>query len=356
MNKPRLMVTGAAGFIATSFWRQFSHKYDLFGIDKYGYASQTDERRGKCITEPSQVLEGDCADFGVVSDALDDAGAIYSGYPATYPTVDKLLVLHSETHNDNSLRSPMEFYRSNVIGLVNALEAARRHLIPRIYVVVTDEVIKHIPPCEDNYFVYEGPLGFDQCAHKDRTFYRAREMEMEWTFYDPTSPYSSSKACQEMIVNAYRKSYGMDIVVIRPTNVYGPGQFPEKLISKGITDLLNGKKVQIYGKGLQWRDYTYVSDTCDALDLIISQEKPEKLYHISANDERQNIETVREILKQLGKSEEEIEYIEDPRKGAHDYSYSLSSQKIRSLGWTPKVSFEEGISLTIQSIKDKMSK
>lgn len=352
--KPRVMITGAAGFIATAFWRQFSHKYDLFGVDKYGYASQTDERKVKCITDQLQIVEGDCADFGVVSDALDDAGALYSGYPATYPTVDKLLVLHSETHNDNSLKSPIEFYRSNVIGLVNALEAARCHLIPRVYVVVTDEVLLHWEP-EDDAPMYCGNH-FQQYYKSGRAFYRVLEYDsIIDTIYNPTSPYSSSKACQEMIVNAYRKSYGMDIVVIRPTNVYGPGQYPEKLISKGITDLLNGKKVQVYGEGAQWRDYTYVSDTCDALDLIISQEAPAHLYHIAANDERQNIETVREILKQLDKSEDFIEYIEDPRKGAHDFSYSLSSARIRDLGWAPKVEFSTGISRTIQYYKDKLS-
>lgn len=344
VSKPKVMITGAAGFIATAFWRQFQDKYDLFGVDKYGYASQTDERRSKCITGPFQVVEGDCADFGVVSDALDDAGACYSGYPATYPTVDKLLVLHSETHNDNSLKSPVEFYRSNVIGLVNALEAARRHRIPRVYVVVTDEVLKHWAPA--------------YCDHDEPSFYLSRILEEDnlWeTRFNPTSPYSSSKACQEMIVNAYRHSYNMDIVVIRPTNVYGPGQYPEKLISKGITDLLNGKKIQVYGEGAQWRDYTYVSDTCDALDLILSQENPRKLYHISANDERQNISTVKEILNQLDKSEDFIEYIEDPRGKAHDFSYSLSSARIRKLGWAPKVPFEEGISRTIQYYKDKLS-
>lgn len=337
MNKEPLMITGAAGFIASSFWFQFEHKYKLFGVDRYSPVSRVDERYVR-----SEIWQRDCSDVKEMELAIQRSGAL------------KVLHMASSTHNDTSLTDPLQFYRDNVMGTASVLEAARRQGVERVYVVVTDEVIKHMRPA-DNYFVYDGPLGFDQHTHKNRTFYRAREMDMEWTFYNPTSPYSSSKACQEMIVNAYRKSYGMDIVVIRPTNVYGPGQYPEKLISKGITDLLNGKKVQVYGEGLQWRDYTYVSDTCDALDLILSQEKPEKLYHIAANDERQNLSTVKEILKQLDKSEDFIEYIEDPRKGAHDYSYSLSSARIRNLGWAPKVEFSEGISRTIQYYKDKLS-
>lgn len=352
--KPRVMITGAAGFIASSFWRQFQDKYDLFGIDKYGYASQTDDRRHKCITGSHQIVEGDCADFGVVSDALDDAGALYSGYPATYPTVDKFLVLHAETHNDNSLKSPVEFYRSNVLGTVNALEAARHHSIKQVYLVSTDETIKHMAPDSGNCFVLDGPWGFDQVSHLNRTFYRAREMDMDWTFFAPTSPYSSSKACQEMIVNAYRKSYGMNITVIRPTNVFGPGQFPEKLIPVAITNALQDKPILLYGKGEQWRDYTYVEDTCRALDLILSLEAPDNLYHISANDERQNINTVREVLRLTGKkSESLIKFIPDPRGNSHDFSYSLSSAKIRNLGWRPEVDFTTGLQKTIDFYRNK---
>lgn len=326
IDKEPLYITGAAGFIASAFWRQFQDKYDLYGCDKYGYASQDDERRGNRVSELT------CDYLTGIEVDLKRSGA------------KKLLHMASSTHNDASLSDPLQFYKDNVMGTVSVLEAARRQGIERVYVVVTDEVLRHWAP--------------SYCDHNEANFSLSRVDEEDniWeTQYNPTSPYSSSKACQEMIVNAYRKSYGMDIVVIRPTNVYGPGQYPEKLISKGITDLLNGKKVQVYGEGLQWRDYTYVSDTCDALDLIISQEAPVPLYHIAANDERQNIQTVREILKQLDKSEDFIEYIEDPRKCAHDFSYSLSSARIRDLGWAPKVEFSEGISRTIQYYKDKLS-
>lgn len=336
-NKEKLWISGAAGFIASHFWFQLDHKYDLYGCDKYGYASRTDERRHH------RIFERDCTFVEDMELELQRSGA------------KKLLHMASSTHNDNSLMDPLQFYRDNVMGTASVLEAARRQGIERVYVVVTDEVLKHHNPLPSHYLVStDWP-----CKLVDRnynTFYRMLEIDDIWlNWYNPTSPYSSSKACQEMIVNAYRKSYEMDIVIIRPTNVYGPGQYPEKLISKGITDLLSGKKVQVYGEGAQWRDYTYVSDTCDALDLIISQDKPQPLYHIAANDERQNISTVKEILKQLDKSEDLIEYIKDPRGNSHDFSYSLDSSRIRKLGWAPKVPFEEGIARTIAWYKDQLN-
>ncbi len=347
MSKPRLMITGAAGFLGTAFWRQFQDKYDLFGIDKYGYASHKDERKG------TSIRVGNCANFGEISDALDDAGAIYSGYPATYPTVDKLLILHSETHNDNSFGNPLEFYKSNVMGFVEALEAARRHKIPKVYAVITDEVILHHSPVSSaEASMYERPRGFEEVRRGGLTFYRAYEVDAPYnTQYNPTSPYSSSKACQEMIINAYKHSYNMDIVTIRPTNIYGPLQHPEKLISKAITNLLAGKKVPIYGEGAQYRDYTFVEDTCRALDLIMSAEEPHHTYHIAANDERQNIETVREILHQLNLGEDMIDFIPDPRP-IHDYAYSLDCYRLRKLGWRPEVDFSTGIAKTIDYYKN----
>lgn len=336
MNKEKLWISGAAGFIASCFWHQFQDKYDLTGCDKFGYASQVDERTH------NSVWERDCTNLVDMEMELQRSGA------------QKVLILHSSTHNDTSLKNPLQFYKDNVMGTASVLEACRRQSIKQVYLVSTDETIRHLAPASGNYFMFDGPQGFDQQTHKGRTFYRAREMDIEWTSFNPTSPYSSSKACQEMMVNAFRKAYGMNITVIRPTNVFGPGQFPEKLIPVAITNALQDKPIPLYGKGLEWRDYTYVEDTCRALDFIISLEAPDNLYHISANDERQNIETVREVLRQLGKkSEALIKFIEDPRKGAHDPVYSLSSAKIRNLGWAPQVSFEEGIGKSIDFYRNK---
>lgn len=335
MNKPRVMITGAAGFVGTYFWRQFSHKYDFVGIDKYGYASHKDERQGYS----GGIAKLDCANQEDMQKAFTDASQprplAYFDSSKARP-IDKLVIFHSETHNDNSFGTPVEFYRSNVLGFVNALEEARRHKIPKVYAVITDEVLRHFDP--------------QFCDHDEASFSlsRVEESDATWTTkYNPTSPYSSSKACQEMIINAYRHSYNMDIVKIRPTNIYGPYQHPEKLISKAITNLLEGKKVPVYGAGAQYRDYTYISDTCDALDLIMSQEEPHLTYHIAANDERQNLDTVKEVLRALNRSEDMIEFIKDPRP-VHDFSYSLDSSRIRDLGWAPKVSFQEGIQRTIE--------
>lgn len=333
MNK--IFITGAAGFIMSRFWYMFQDKYRMSGMDKYSYCSQNDNRM-------YEIWHGDCSDPGIVKTALEQEKP------------DILVIAQASSHNDRSMEDPGLFFRDNALATQVLLEEARRQGIKRVFIISTDEVIKHIPPQKGNYFMFDGPLGFDQVTHRSRTFYRAREIaDIEWTFFNPTSPYSASKASMEFIVNAYRKAFQMDnITIIRPTNVFGPRQFPEKLISQSIVKALKGEPIPIYSEGEEWRDFTYVDDTCRALDLIFSQESPEPLYHISANDERQNINTVREILRQTGQSEDLIEFVQHNRGKSHDFSYSLSSARIRDLGWAPKVSFEEGISRTIQYYKN----
>lgn len=355
MTKPRLMITGAAGFLGTAFWRQFQDKYDLIGIDKYGYASHIDGRQGYS----GGIAKLDCSNVDAMRKAFHNAThpsmLSYFNSDNARP-IDKLLILHAETHNDNSFEGPLEFYNSNVMGFVNVLEAARVYKIPEVYAVITDEVLQHrSPESLDDLTLYYSNDGFEQVARGWNVFYRVLELDgPAKNSYNPTSPYSSSKACQEMIINAYKHSYGMKIITIRPGNIYGPFQHPEKLVSKAITNALQDKRIPIYGVGAQYRSYTYVEDTCSALDLIMSQEEPHHTYHIDTNDERQNIETVKEILRQLDKPEELIEYIEDPRP-VHDYSYGLSSERIRKLGWAPKIEFSEGIARTIAYYKDRMS-
>lgn len=337
MTKEKLWISGAAGFIASAFWRQFEHKYNLYGCDKYGYASQVDERKD------FSVFERDCTNLIDMEMELERSGA------------QKLLIMHSSTHNDTSMSNPLQFYRDNVIGAASVLEAARRQGIKRVYLVSTDEVLAHYPPMSPDSSHFEEWF-FEAVEQDGLLFHRAREHRGVYNHkYSPSSPYSSSKACQEMIANAFIESYGMDVVIVRPTNVYGPGQFPEKLIPKAITDILEGRPIQLYGKGQQMRDFTFVSDTCDALDLILQQEKPKPIYHIAANQERKNVDTAKEILRQLGKPYESwIEFIEDPRGNSHDFSYSMSSARIRELGWAPQVDFSTGIALTIDYYKSKM--
>jgi len=343
----KLLVTGAAGFLGTNLWNSLKSSYDLVGLDKYTYAANEDSRQKILYVDAldyGYIYKGDCA-------KIEDVTGLLKLKP------DAVLHMACESHNDTSKLNPSIFYHTNVIGTQVVLEACRLAKVPRVYIVVTDEVLAH-----------DIPRVFPEQGRRDRVsdyrrrdnglcFYEVPEYDhISDTEYYCSSPYSSSKMCQEAVVHAYRKTYDMDIVIIRPTNIYGPYQHPEKLISLGISNALWDKPIEIYGKGEQWRDYTFVDDTVDAIDLILQQDSPELLYHISANDERQNLSVAQDIIyevqNQLG-NYPSIKFIEDPRGKSHDFSYSLSSQRIRKLGWKPKVNWKEGLARTVKWYRER---
>lgn len=328
-----VLITGVCGFIFSNFYEYLRDKYPEYtvkGLDTYDYAANKQwglKNRIPCIN---------CADWG----------ALETFFALENTEFDLVICAHSHTHNDRAIYDPFSFARNNVLGTVNVLEACRRYKIPKIIVISTDETLLHREPLlEKDLFLYDD-VGNWRKGNNGFWFDRVVEEEFKDSRFNPASAYSASKLCQEAFVEGFRKTHKMDITIIRPSNIYGPRQYPEKLIPVAISKALRDEPIPVYGQGLQWRDYNYVSDFCAALDLIIHDPNPKNLYHVAANDERRNIDTVKTILTLMNKPESLIEYVDD--RPAHDFSYSLESTRVRNLGWKPQVSFEQGLLNTIQ--------
>jgi dTDP-glucose 4,6-dehydratase len=250
-------------------------------------------------------VKGDLLDYDIVSRLVKD--------------VDAVVNLAAETHVDRSIANPRTFLESNTIGTFNLLEAARiNNSKLRIVHVSTDEVYSDI--LVGSY------------RENDRL--------------KPSSPYAASKAAADMFCLAYHKTYGLNVTITRCTNNFGPYQFPEKLIPKTIIRASMGMKVPIYGSGKSVRDWIYVIDYCEALELVLEKGKTGEIYNISAGNEVDNLTLVKKILRLMGKDEDLIEFVED--RPGHDTRYSLDSSKIRKeLNWRPRHSFEEALKETV---------
>ena len=345
-----LLVVGGMGFIGSNFIHYWHSKYpdDRFVvIDKFGYA-------GKWENIYSVIDIGDFGNNGGKNRVYrlnlgkpdghfdkffygtsNQQELLDQWFKDSNPTL--CVNFAAESHVDNSITGP-EAFNTNYTGMLVLLEALKDRNTPLIH-ISTDEVLEHYPPYRKGDYIQ---------------FWRQPEsIQEELDEYSPklrpSSVYSASKAAQEMLCHAYRKTWGMDITIVRLTNNYGPRQHVEKLLPKVITNALKDKPIPVYGAGDQWRDWLYVEDSCSALDLIIEKGARNETYHVSAQQEQQNIEVIKKILKKLDKPETLIYNVED-RKG-HDYSYSLDSSKLRALGWKPKVSFDEGLDKTIRWYK-----
>ena len=234
--------------------------------------------------------------------------------------MDCVVNFAAESHVDNSIKNPGIFIETNVQGTLNLLQASYEAKIERFLQVSTDEVY--------------GTLG------KTGYFY-------ETTPLAPNSPYSASKAGADMLVRAYHETYGLFTLNTRCSNNYGPYQYPEKLIPFFISKLLKNEKVPVYGDGLNVRDWLYVYDHCEAIDVVLHNGKSGEVYNIGGHNEKTNMEITKLILDAMGKNESSIEYVAD-RLG-HDRRYAISNDKItKELGWKPSITFEEGIKLTIE--------
>lgn len=306
----RLLVTGGAGFIGSNFVHYMRNQhadYQLVNVDLLTYAGNPDNLQG--ITEWSnyRFIQAD------ISDAVKLETIVGEGF-------DAIINFAAESHVDRSIADPGLFVRTNVTGTQVLLDLARKYNVPRFVQISTDEVYGTLG--DVGLFSEETPLA-------------------------PNSPYSASKAGADLLVRAYHETYGMHVNITRCSNNYGPYQFPEKLIPLMITKALKDESLPMYGDGLNVRDWLYVEDHCRAIDLVLHNGQKGEVYNIGGNNERTNLQVVSTILKELGKPDSLIGFVED-RLG-HDRRYAIDASKIRrELGWQPQYDYESGIKKTIE--------
>lgn len=260
-------------------------------------------------------------DFRFLKIDICNRAEVYALFEEEKP--DVVVNFAAESHVDRSIESPEVFLQTNIIGTSVLMDACREYGIKRFHQISTDEVYGDLPlDRPDLYFTENTPL-------------------------HTSSPYSSSKASADLLVQAYHRTYGLPVTISRCSNNYGPYQFPEKLIPLMIANALADKPLPVYGQGLNVRDWLYVEDHCKVVDLILQRGKVGEIYNIGGHNEKQNIDIVKIICRELGKSEDLITYVAD-RKG-HDMRYAIDPEKIHhDLGWLPETSFENGIKKTIQ--------
>lgn len=303
-----ILITGGAGFIGSCFVRHILNKYEnykVINLDALTYCGNLENLDDIKDNPNYKFVHGNICDKKLVRDIISQ--------------VDCVVNFAAESHVDNSIKTPEIFIETNVQGTLNLLQSCKELGIQRYLQVSTDEVY--------------GSLG------KTGYFY-------ETTPISPNSPYSASKASADMLVRAYYETYKLPVLTTRCSNNYGPYQYPEKLIPFFISKLLKGEKVPVYGDGMNVRDWLYVYDHCVAIDTVLHNGKVGEVYNIGGHNEKTNLEITHLILEAMGKDESSIQYVED-RLG-HDRRYAIANDKITSeLGWTPSVTFEEGIKLTI---------
>jgi dTDP-glucose 4,6-dehydratase len=306
----KLLVTGGAGFIGSNFIRHFLEAHSdssILNLDKLTYAGNLENLAELQPAPNYQFLRGDIGDAALLDKLFQER-------------FDAVVHFAAETHVDRSIAGAREFVQTNVLGTFTLLDAARRHQVPRFLHVGTDEVYGSMKPGE---FAHEGSM------------------------LEPNSPYAASKAGADLLVRSFWQTYGYPVLTTRCSNNYGPYQFPEKLLPLMISNALEGKKLPVYGDGLNERDWIFVEDHCRAIDRVLEAGRPGEVYNIGYGRPVANLEIIRRLLALLGRSEDLIEYVKD--RPGHDRRYALSTGKIeRELGWKPAVDLDEGLRLTVE--------
>ena len=305
-----IFVTGGAGFIGSAFVRLVLDEHpdvSIVDYDALTYAGNLENLSG--VDNARHIfIKGDICDREAVLSAVPEG-------------CDAIFNFAAESHVDRSITSADEFLRTNVIGTQVLLDAARARDVRRFVQVSTDEVMGTLPDDSDEYFTESSPLR-------------------------PNSPYAASKAAAEFVVRAARETHGVDAVITRCGNNYGPRQFPEKLIPLMIANAIDGEPLPVYGDGRNVRDWIYVDDHCRAVWLAYEKGRSGEAYNIGARNEQENITVVRAILDALGKPHDLIRFVTD--RPGHDRRYAIDPAKVESeLGWQPQVSWEDGLAQTI---------
>ena len=348
--KRNILITGGAGFIGSHVVRLFVNKYPdyhIVNLDKLTYAGNLANLKDVEDKPNYTFVRADIAD-------LDEMRRIISEYK-----IDGIIHLAAESHVDRSIRDPFTFARTNVMGTLALLQAAKEYweTLPEkfegklFYHISTDEVYGALELTHP-----EGvPAPFTTKASSQDDMAYGTEFFLETTKYNPHSPYSASKASSDHFVRAYHDTYGMPTLVTNCSNNYGPYQFPEKLIPLFINNIRHDKPLPVYGKGENVRDWLFVEDHARAIDLIFHKGKVAETYNIGGFNEWKNIDLIKVIIKTVdrllgnpeGQSEKLITYVTD-RLG-HDMRYAIDSRKLQSeLGWEPSLQFEEGIEKTVR--------
>ena len=310
----KLLVSGGAGFIGGNFVHYIlkHHPEDsVVCLDALTYAGNMETLAGAMDNPEFTFVKGD----------ICDRKAVFSLFEEEKP--DVVVNFAAETHVDRSIENPGLFLQTNVLGTGVLMDACRKYGIRRYHQVSTDEVYGDLPlDRPDLFFTEETPL-------------------------HTSSPYSASKASADLLVLAYHRTFGLPVSISRCSNNYGPYQFPEKLIPLVIANVLGDKPIPVYGKGTNVRDWLYVDDHCRAIDLILRKGCEGEIYNIGGHNERNNLQVVKTILKELGKPESLITYVTD--RPGHDRRYAIDPAKIHNeLGWLPETKFEDGMSRTVK--------
>jgi dTDP-glucose 4,6-dehydratase len=305
----KVLVTGGAGFIGSNYVRRvvdgsLKGVSSITVLDKLTYAGTLTNLQ-KLPKDSYEFIQGDICDPDFVNKIM--------------PEFDAVINFAAESHVDRSIAGSREFVTTNVLGVQNLLDAAKNAGTQRFVHISTDEVYGTIP-------------------------------EGSWPETDPllpNSPYAASKAAADLLVRSYHRTHGLDVRVTRCSNNYGPYQFPEKVIPLFVTNLIEGKKVPVYGSGLNVRDWLHVDDHCRGIHAVLTKGTAGEIYNIGGGLELTNLELTQKILQAFGKGSESVEYVKDRK--AHDLRYSVDWSKInRELGYEPQVKFEVGLSKTIQ--------
>jgi dTDP-glucose 4,6-dehydratase len=306
----RLLITGGAGFIGSNFIRHVLNKYGDYrvtNLDKLTYCGNLENLKDVEDSKNYRFVKGDIADERTVRKLAKGCDAIIN--------------FAAETHVDRSITDPSGFVRTNVFGTYVLLEAAREYGVKLFLQVSTDEVYGSV---EDGYSKETDPLY-------------------------PNSPYSATKAAGDLLARSYSVTYGMSVMITRSSNNFGPYQYPEKIIPLFITNALAGRKVPLYADGKNVRDWLFVTDNCEAIDLVMHKGRPGGIYNIGGAGGITNLELTRAILGLLGKGDSLIKFVHD--RPGHDKRYAVDTEKVKALGWSPRHGFTEALKLTIDWYK-----
>ncbi|MFH1509292.1 MAG: dTDP-glucose 4,6-dehydratase [bacterium] len=307
----KILVTGGAGFMGSNFIHYILQEHpdvEIVNLDKLTYAGNLNNLKDIANNKNYEFVQGDIVDEKIVDEVMQKGIEVIINYAA-------------ETHVDRSIQQARDFIFTDVVGTYTLLEAAKKYKIKKYIQISTDEVYGSIAEGE---FTEDSP-------------------------FMPNSPYSASKAGADHLCRAYHVTYDLPVIITHSCNFMGPYQYPEKLIPLFITNLVEDKKVPVYGKGEQMREWIYTSDHCRAVETIWKNGKAGETYNIGTKEFSTNMETTKKILNLMGKGEDMIEYVTD--RPGHDFRYALNSDKLRTLGWQPEFDFDKALAATVDWYK-----